>query len=716
MKMWSFLVILMPLLSCCAGVQRVPGLPMDCFADERDINLAYMVKVSSKGESDLCTGQLYSAARVKYVEALVYSIRQINARNDLLPNISLGFVIMDTCGRDLACLARATYLIPDPDDTNTPLYANDTCRPIPQKYRVAGVIGPATSREAVLLSSLMSIFQIPVVATFSTSDELSDKSRFEYYLRLVPPDRFQAEAIIDLLVFFEWTYALLLFSEGSYGENAGKLTVRRARDKGVCFAFAEVVSSELTIEGMEDLVNKLAADGKARALVLFLEPFHLDMLITTIDKLELRGYFLIVGGDTMSDTDYGPPADGTMVIHFTGREVPDFNKYYLTLTPRNNPRNPWMKNLWELLYDCQWNSSVGDSPCSKYENTPFLNQDVGQKISTVMDGAYVFARGIDTMIRDMCPEAFRNKDVLTRCITGKTLLPYLRRTSFEGFSTAIKFDLQGDMIGSYSIRQYKHNAKPVFVEIAVWDQQTSSISVSLDVIDWTTYKDGSVNKSFPESMCSRPCAPKEHYVRKELPCCWDCKKCRQNERLVDNSTACEACALLMWPDTASQTRCEPIELNFLHWNDSVSVALTILSVLGILISLVTMTIYALHRNTRLIKASSRELSAIILLGILLAYCTIFFYVARPDDITCAVNRFGFGVTLSLIYVPLLVKTNRIYRIFSAGRKGKMKPSLIESKAQLAICLALLSIQVRICDASCAAIVRALSISISGLFA
>lgn len=685
--------VIFGLVHGAAGVQTVPGLPYTCYNEDGDLNLAFMVKVSGKGSDVLCTGELYSAARVKYVEALVYSIRKINRRQDLLPNVTLGFVIMDTCGRDLACLARATYLIPDPKGQKTEVTAgNGQCIPEPQRYNVIGVVGPSTSREAVLLSSLMSIFKIPVVADFSTSDELSDKSRFEYYLRLVPPDRFQAKAMIDLLLYFNWSYAFLLYSEGSYGENAGKLTIADAKKKGVCFAVAQVVSSEISVAGVEELMTMLVENGKARALILFLEPFHLDMVINAINKLGYRGYFMIIGGDTMSDTNYGPPADGAMVIHFTGRRVPEFEDYYLELTPQNNPNNPWMDDLWEALYGCSWTDSSDRPSCEDVQDVPFPDQDVGEKVSTVMDGPKVFALGIQDLINTKCPNAYNDKTLLKQCVTGEALLPYLRNVSFEGYSTDIKFDPQGDMIGSYSIRQYLAGAPKVFVEVAVWQQKTDSINVFNKKINWGIYNK-TTPTSIPESLCSYPCKAKEYKVRRDLSCCWDCKTCRLNEILVDNFTSCEVCPLNEWPDVATQTFCEDIAPTYILWTDSMAAGLLIASCLGLFLSIGTIVLFIVHRNNRLIKASSRELSAIILTGIFLAYATIFFYVAKPDPIMCAINRYGFSVTITFIYAPLLVKTNRIFRIFAAGKKGTKKPSFIDSQSQVFICCILLLIQV-----------------------
>ena len=60
-----------------------------------------------------------------------------------------------------------------------------------RQYNVVSVIGLGSSREAVMSSSLLSLFKIPHIATWATSDELSDKTRFEYFMRVLPPDRFQ---------------------------------------------------------------------------------------------------------------------------------------------------------------------------------------------------------------------------------------------------------------------------------------------------------------------------------------------------------------------------------------------------------------------------------------------------------------------------------------------------------------------------------------------
>ena len=62
-------------------------------------------------------------------------------------------------------------------------------------------------------------FQIPQISYASTSTELSDKTRFEYFSRVVPPDNFQAQAMVEIVKAMGWKYVSTLAVEGGYGEK-----------------------------------------------------------------------------------------------------------------------------------------------------------------------------------------------------------------------------------------------------------------------------------------------------------------------------------------------------------------------------------------------------------------------------------------------------------------------------------------------------------------
>jgi len=70
-------------------------------------------------------------------------------------------------------------------------------------------------------------------------------------------------------------------------------------------------------------------------------------------------------------------------------------------------------------------------------------------------------------------------------------------------------------------------------------------------------------------------------------------------------------------------------------------------------------------------------------------------VARPTTVECYISQIGFNVSVTFTYAPLLTRTIRIYRIFTAGGlRGKKPPSLISPPAQILIASVLILLQVK----------------------
>ena len=708
-------IALLFLATCGAAVVHpVPGLSSQCFAKEGHINLGLLLGLGSPTEKTLCSAQFSptGAFWVSCIEAFIATIEDINRRQDLLPNITLGYAIMDTCFNNRAALAEATYFIPgryfgadegDPEGNSTDQFEEGVtdCRTGPRRFKVAGVVGPTSSTSSVLVSSLLGVYHIPVLATLSTSDELSDKARFEYFLRLVSPDRFVVLAIFDMLKYHNWTYVSLLYSEGSYGENAAKWVAKNAKAQGMCFPVIEMFSTGQKLEDMDAILEKMVKNRKARVVLLFLNFPHQIMLFDGIERWHLEGQFLWIAGDYLTGTDYGRPADGALVFQASLVQVPDLVERLGSLTFKDIGINPWLRRLWELKHDCVGTDQRGNDSCATGQDRTLGDVVMCDFAAIYMDGALTYAHAIHRLIEQTCPEAFGNKRLLNTCITGDLLLFFLRNTTFEGVTGRIVFDKNADMLGTYSIVQYVHDRQKKHVEVGQYDTRSHGLTLFFDKLRYDIFKPDEnefeeANFSFsgvPESVCSKPCSVREYIVRLELPCCWECRTCRNNDHIVRNGTDCEVCPDLTWPDELTQSSCENIEPSLLRWTDAPALTLVLLGVLGVLSCLVIFTWLFLNRRVKLIKASSLELTAIILFGTLVAFLSVISFVARPSLLACTLSRCGFNLSVCLIYSPLLVKTNRIYRIFSAGKKGIKKPGFTGNHWQLFFCAIFIVVQV-----------------------
>lgn len=74
--------------------------------------------------------------------------------------------------------------------------------------------------------------QIPQISYASTAPELSDNTRYDFFSRVVPPDSYQAQAMLDIVKALGWNYVSTLASEGNYGESGVEAFVQISRESG----------------------------------------------------------------------------------------------------------------------------------------------------------------------------------------------------------------------------------------------------------------------------------------------------------------------------------------------------------------------------------------------------------------------------------------------------------------------------------------------------
>ena len=163
---------------------------------------------------------------VQEIEAMLYALDKINADERLLPNMKLGMKAFDTCGDRTSALNSAVKEFVLGNDWDS----TDGCKQ--PKRPVIGVVGPAYSSEAVHITPVMNLFEIPLISHSATSAKLSDKDEYEFFSRTVTSDDFQVQAIIDLLVYFNWTYVSLLYTEEVYGIAGYEGLEKNAKEKG----------------------------------------------------------------------------------------------------------------------------------------------------------------------------------------------------------------------------------------------------------------------------------------------------------------------------------------------------------------------------------------------------------------------------------------------------------------------------------------------------
>ncbi|KAG6931743.1 glutamate metabotropic receptor 5 [Chelydra serpentina] len=650
-------------------------------------------------------GEVREQYGIQRVEAMLHTLDRINLDQTLLPNITLGCEIRDSCWHSAVALEQSIEFIRDSlisseEEEGIVRCVDGSSTSIRSKKPIVGVIGPGSSSVAIQVQNLLQLFNIPQIAYSATSMDLSDKTLFKYFMRVVPSDAQQARAMVDIVKRYNWTYVSAVHTEGNYGESGMEAFKDMSAKEGICIAHSYKIYSNAGEQSFDKLLKKLRSHlPKARVVACFCEGMTVRGLLMAMRRLGLAGEFLLLGSDGWADrydvTDgYQREAVGGITIKLQSPDVKWFDDYYLQLRPETNLRNPWFQEFWQHRFQCQLKGYPQEN--TNYNKTcnsqlTLKTQHVqDSKMGFVINAIYSMAYGLHNMQTSLCPGYAGLCDAM-KPIDGQKLLDSLMKTNFTGVSgEVILFDENGDSPGRYEIMNFKQMGKDYFDYINVGSWDNGELKMDDDEI-W------SKKNTVIRSVCSEPCEKGQiKVIRKgEVSCCWTCTPCKENEFVSDEYT-CKACQLGSWP-TDDLTGCDLIPVQYLRWGDPEPIAAVVFSCLGLLATLFVTAIFIMYRDTPVVKSSSRELCYIILAGICLGYLCTFCLIAKPQRIYCYLQRIGIGLSPAMSYSALVTKTNRIARIL-AGSKKKIctkKPRFMSACAQLVIAFILICIQLGI---------------------
>lgn len=156
------------LLSCyfliaLAAKPKMPGhTHLNSIRIDGDISLGGLFPVHARGNDGKACGELKKEKGIHRLEAMLFALDRINNDNELLPNISLGARILDTCSRDTHALEQSLTFVQaliEKDSTDVKCLSGGP--PIITKpERVVGVIGASASSVSIMVANILRLFKV----------------------------------------------------------------------------------------------------------------------------------------------------------------------------------------------------------------------------------------------------------------------------------------------------------------------------------------------------------------------------------------------------------------------------------------------------------------------------------------------------------------------------------------------------------------------------
>ncbi|XP_043919420.1 vomeronasal type-2 receptor 26-like [Protopterus annectens] len=187
----------------------------------------------------------------------------------------------------------------------------------------------------------------------------------------------------------------------------------------------------------------------------------------------------------------------------------------------------------------------------------------------------------------------------------------------------------------------------------------------------------SVNK-VPRSICSESClVGYMKILKKGQPvCCFDCIPCSTGKITnVTDSLDCWKCPEDQWPNE-NHDACIPKVIEFLTYEEPLGTILAVIALFMTLLNASVLGIFIKQRDTPIVKANNRELSYLLLLGLMLCFLCSLIFIGNPTAVTCILRQTIFGVIFSLSISLVLAKTIIVVIAFKAARPDSKLQGLL----------------------------------------
>ena len=209
--------------------------------------------------------------------------------------------------------------------------------------------------------------------------------------------------------------------------------------------------------------------------------------------------------------------------------------------------------------------------------------------------------------------------------------------------------------------------------------------------DHFNMSDAAALSTYRPSMCSAPCQKGEAKSKKNN-CCWSCSPCAFYQYLKISDELCIDCPSGELPNN-TMTGCEPIPEVAMSYGNIWAIISILIASVGMVVTILVGVVFYKYKDTPVIMAAGKELSYVLLIGIFFSYLSTFLFVGYPSGFTCGASRLLLGLCYTLCYAAILVKTNRIYRVFNINTKTPKRVRLTSRKSQLLIVFGIVMVEV-----------------------
>ncbi|XP_056622243.1 extracellular calcium-sensing receptor-like [Triplophysa dalaica] len=621
----------------------------------------------------------------RMAQTMTFTIEEINRSENLLPNVSIGYRIYDTCGSRLSSMSATMSVM-----NGQEFAAENKCN---GQTPIHAIIGETESSATVILSRTTGPFKIPVISHSATCECLSNRKDFPSFFRTISSDYHQSRALAYIVKHFGWSWVGAVNSDNDYGNNGMAIFLNTAQEEGICIEYS-VKFYRTEHEKLKKVVNVIK-QSTTKVIVAFLSRVEMvnlleQLSIQNITGLQMIGVEAWITAKSLITPNSFHILGGSLGFAVRKLDIEGFSDYVV-------------KAFWDTAFPCSHedgNSSQDALSCSIYQDLLGLkkiNEDVPEQryASNVYKAVYAVAYALHSLLK--CKEKEGCDKELT--IQPQQVLEFLKNVNFtDNFGDRVWFDSSGAAVAQYEVVNWQQDSDSSIQFKAVGYYDASLPPDQRFVLNTENIIWAGEQLQKPKSVCSESCPPGTRKAgQKGRPvCCYDCIPCADGE--ISNETDsnnCMQCPGEYWSNT-EKNKCVLKTVEFLSFTEVMGIVLVFFSLFGVGISVLVTVLFYSKKDTPIVKANNSELSFLLLFSLTLCFLCSLTFIGRPTEWSCMLRHTAFGITFVLCISCVLGKTIVVLMAFKAKLPGSNVMKWFGPVQQRLSVLAFTLIQILIC--------------------
>ncbi|XP_030047889.1 extracellular calcium-sensing receptor-like [Microcaecilia unicolor] len=637
---------------------------------------------------------------------MVFATEEINQNPKILPNVTLGFRIFDSCHTEAMATQGVIWML----SGDKAIIPNYRCQPA---TKMAAIVGDQPSSVSIQVARILGLQRIPQISYASSLLVLGDKLQFPSFLRTVGSIESVPSKLADLLSHFGWTWVGILFSSTDYGVDAAQALKTELASLKFCVAFFETLSQNDSPIRIQYLVN-IIRTSSAVVIIVHGYPMEIGPVLEEMVQAKARKVWIfgpaITGSSLFFNRRLWEMLNGTIGFTIPNLDIPSFREFQYKNHPTDSSPDIFLRPFWEHVFDCEWKEgphktdefqSGGRKPClgsERLESLPISTYDFqNMRVSyCTYNAVYALAHALHDLLS--C-DSDRGNCSSFADVQPWQVLHQLKQVKFHNpVGEEVYFDERGSTPSVTEIVNWQLSPSGAnrYVTVGIYEHLTptfSRLKINNSLIQW-----GGGYHEVPRSVCSNSCPPGYRKVsQKGRPvCCFHCVPCPEGE--ISNETDAISCIKCPQDHWSNQRRDQCIRrvVEFLSFDDTLGAWMGAAAIfLSVTVSVV-LVIFFYYRHSPIVKANNRGLSYILLISLILCYLCSLIFIGKPTELRCILRQTAFGLVFSFCVACILTKTTVVLVAFRALSPDSIYRRWLGHRTPAIIIVSCVSVQTIIC--------------------